>query len=145
MIVTCPGFGRDIPCPILIRYARCCFLRTGSHIWLFPKIVVPQNGWFISENPIKMGWFGGTYPYFLETPIYVIVIIMAKMELSPKFFWDLKTGGFGVWRFQNPRNLQRSDPRFHGPLKSTWVSNRSKSQLTERGVRWDLGPIQFVH
>ena len=23
-------------------------------IWVFPKIVVPQNGWFIMENPIKM-------------------------------------------------------------------------------------------
>ena len=24
-------------------------------IWVFPKIGVPQNGWFIMENPIKMG------------------------------------------------------------------------------------------
>ena len=31
------------------------------HIWVFPKIGVPQNGWFIMENPIKMGWFGGTH------------------------------------------------------------------------------------
>ena len=23
--------------------------------WMFPKIGVPQNGWFIMENPIKMG------------------------------------------------------------------------------------------
>ena len=29
--------------------------------WVFPKIGVPQNGWFIMENPIKLnGWFGGT-------------------------------------------------------------------------------------
>ena len=27
---------------------------------MFPKIGVPQNEWFIMENPIKMGWFGGT-------------------------------------------------------------------------------------
>ena len=27
--------------------------------WVFSKIMVPQNGWFIMENPIKMGWFGG--------------------------------------------------------------------------------------
>ena len=25
------------------------------NIWVFPKILVPQNGWFIMENPIKMG------------------------------------------------------------------------------------------
>ena len=29
-------------------------------IWVFPKIVVPQNGWFIMETPIKNGCFGGT-------------------------------------------------------------------------------------
>jgi len=37
------------------------------HIWVFPKIVVPQNGWFIMENPIKMDDLG--VPLFLETAI----------------------------------------------------------------------------
>ena len=36
-------------------------------IWVFPKIGVPQNGWFIMETPIKMDGLG-VY-LFLETAI----------------------------------------------------------------------------
>ena len=35
--------------------------------WVFPTIGVPQNGWFILENPIKMDDLGG--PIFGNTHI----------------------------------------------------------------------------
>ena len=41
-----------------------------SNKWMFPKIGVPQNGWFIMKNPIKMGikMDDLRVPLFLETP-----------------------------------------------------------------------------
>ena len=39
-------------------------------IWVFPKIVAPQNGWFIMENPIKNWRFGGT-PIFGNTHLEI--------------------------------------------------------------------------
>ena len=58
-----------------------------TKMWGFPKIVgvSPQNGWFIMENPIKMGWFeGGTL--FLEISICFFLI---KGKLMFFFWWKM--------------------------------------------------------
>ena len=45
-----------------------CRSGINGSIWMFPKIGVPQNGWLIMENHIKMDDLG--VPSFLETPIW---------------------------------------------------------------------------
>ena len=36
-------------------------------VWVFPKIEVPQNAWFLMEHPIKMDDL--EVPLFSETPL----------------------------------------------------------------------------
>ena len=45
-----------------------------SHIWVIPKIEVPENGWFIVENPIKIDDLGGPPLIFGNTHIFIFQI-----------------------------------------------------------------------
>ena len=45
--------------------------------WMFPKIRVPQNGWFIMKHPLLKWMIWGENPLFLETSIWIVDWIAA--------------------------------------------------------------------
>ena len=47
--------ANHIICQWILATNRISWL---NNIWVLPKIGVPQNGWFITENPIKMDDLG---------------------------------------------------------------------------------------
>ena len=67
----------------VVQQARCSLLERYLKIWVFPKIGVPQNGWFTMENSIKMDDLGKTH-YFWKHPY--ITNLQLKLNFVRSFF-----------------------------------------------------------
>ena len=65
---------------------------------VFPKIRVPENGWFTMENPIEMDDLGGT-PIFGNTHILFSEFedLHSIFTVKPFAAWR---GGVFPWEFQ---------------------------------------------
>ena len=56
------------PCWIVMSMSEVKSLNVSWNHMDVPKTGVPQNGWFIIENPIQNGWFGGKTHHFWKHP-----------------------------------------------------------------------------
>ncbi len=110
------------------------------HIWVFPKIVVPQSGWFIMENPIKMDDLG--VPLFSQTFILIVSPatqkkLAASTELRSSKLWifclcwrsprknggPITLSGFGVSYAYRRIRLRHPAPylSLNKQLWKTWI------------------------
>ena len=115
-------------------------------IWMFPKIGVPQNRWFIMENPIKMDDL--EVPLFSETSISAYPCNVGGTDIFFLFevsFDDLFVSKHPVWLFQWGF-MQRHGYKLCGNFSVTWMKLKSiwKRTDNQRFAASSIG-LQVLH
>ena len=108
--------------PIKSCYPKMTPKRHGD-TWVFPKIGIPQNGWFIKQKPIKNGWFGGT-----------IIFGNIHIELPTLIIWFKMLLFCFVW-LEQPQNMDLQQCHRHwGTRQSTVLTTGERLRCLH--LRW---------
>ena len=124
----------------------------------FKKIGVPQNGWFIMENPIKTGWFGGT-PIFgnihLENESHGIMTWWVFVFSSEIWRWKPNHGGkktlnfrkgMGAWWiFFTNQKKPRSTKNKQMQKKHKCIQIRIQNQTNPKRTEVSVSMIQYTY
>ncbi len=92
-----------------------------STIWVFPKIGVPQNGWFIMEHPIKIHDL--RYPYFWKHPLLGALEITTQQFTTCEKWWGrVAAPAFTPTAFGNQKKSMtgKNPPRWINPRNSRY-------------------------
>ena len=88
-------------------------------IWVFPKIGVPQNRWFIMEKNLLEWMIRGETPLFLETPIYCHPKYLFHLVVAILMFRELRLAVLpgviysdAAWRNFSPNEHLTQTDRF---------------------------------
>ena len=129
-LISVYGCGKvqAMPCITSMRI-HAIPLTIHSGIWGFPKMVVPQNGWFRWKFPVKYGWFGGTPisgNLHINTPQTCFCfggLITPHQSLSA----DIILGSF-----------ESSEQELHFPMKICWIPRYKETNGRVMSSGWML-------
>ena len=101
--IFCQQFAKLSGHSVIMNHANP---KCTVHTWVFPKIGIPQNGWFVMENPIKMDDLG--VPLFSETSTYKHIHQYLSIYANTLKFWERLRffSHFNMWKTNFTRQIR---------------------------------------